>query len=128
MDPNLLPKPLKPLAPFIHEEVTNLEHIETLQDGVCVVIYYNDGSPRKFMTLESTYIKGYLKEEYARDKTRIEKVRMYREMGTLFEEGLKDQLEDYKIPQDLLDFRNDGDDNPIDENGLPLKKNSEPTE
>lgn len=128
MDPNLLPKPLKPLAPVIHAEMTNLEYIETIHDGVCVVIYYNDGSPRKFMTLESTYIKGCLKEEYARDKARIEKVRMYREMGTLFEEGLKDQLEDYKIPQDMLDFRNEGDDDPIDENGLPLKKDSEPTE
>ena len=122
MNPNLVPEPLKPLAPFIHEEVTNLDYIETLHDGVCAVIFYKDGSPRKFMTMESTYIKGALKEEYARDKDRIEKVRIYREMGTLFEEGLQEQLEDYKIPQDLLDFRNENDDDPIDENGLPIKK------
>ncbi len=138
--------PLRALitAGVIHEDINDLEAIENLHDGICLKEYYKltpkdkvnadiegdhgtkvvilngEYQKVKFATMNSDYVRGYLKELLAnlRADEQLTQIRIYRELGTIFsQKELEDQLKDYKIPAEDLEFRNTGNPPYIDENG-----------
>lgn len=135
---------------YIKAEEKSLDAIQNIHDNICIKEYYkftdkdkveNDLDPNhgtmivdlnKLLkvefssTMDSTYIKGYLKELLAnlKDEELIQ-IRIYQEIGTILIDDLLEQLKDYKIPEDLLEFRNQGNPPYIDENGKYIEDSSD---
>lgn len=124
--------PLKPLEPIMHREITDLDEITGMYNGVCLKIARAsvDGSGAKTDSayMESTYVKSYLKEELANGRLDdVQFIRYYSELGTEYNIAkLKEELANYKIPANHLKVRNDCDDNPIDENGCYINSSTKP--
>lgn len=110
--------PLAPLyrANVVHPEIRDLDEIENFHDGIVLAKYTKDLDMTKgelhtiynieFEKMNSDYVKSAIKEEIANNPN-LDKIRIYREVGTLFkEDGDFDQLNDYTIPDEELEYRN----------------------
>lgn len=135
--------PLQPLvdAGLIHAENHDLSDIENFHDGICIKCFDKLEKPdeytgpatsvngvwfsNKFYTAESTYLRSMMKEELA-NNPKLDRIRIYREVGTIMRDDLEEQLADYTIPDEDLEFRNAGEDAKIDKYGKIIL--TEPTD
>lgn len=110
-------------SPAFHEEERDLDVIEKYADGLVIGIYTklkkddcnNDqcedenhcySHDLNFQKVNSDYIKPAIKEEIANNPD-IDRIRIYREVGTLFkDQGDFKQLDDYTICDEDLEMRN----------------------
>ncbi len=106
--PLTTPRSLMPLASHMHPEIRDLDKIEDINDGLCLKEYFKSNGNKfdvKFETMDSGFIKPAIKELLS-NFSNLDKVRIYREVGTIERKVLEEQLEDYTISDNMLAFRN----------------------